>query len=261
MTLIQITDRDLLAKYFRRDTYLHLYSLGDLDDFYWPHTRYYGIKSPSGLKKVVLFYQGEGPTIFLALGASGTFDRYDIEQWMGISPDQIYAHLSPGLIDHFRNSYLIDDHGQHFKMGLVDFSLVKEIDTTGTESITDADLDELKHLFQISYPDNAFDPRMIQTGQYFGYRKNHQLVCIGGVHVYSPTYGVAAIGNITTHPEFRNQGLARVVTARICTQLMDKVKTIGLNVKSDNGAAVHLYQSLGFEISANYGEFSLKKGA
>jgi ribosomal protein S18 acetylase RimI-like enzyme len=208
---------------------------------------------------VVLLYRGEGLPIFLALSLPGKFDSGYIQQLLKIMPDQVYAHLSPGLEDHFHQSYYIKEYGHHLKMGLFDYSLITEVDTYGTVPISDVDLDEVEYLYQISYPDNSFDPRMLQTGQYIGFRKNNQLLCIGGVHVFSPTYGVAALGNITTHPDFRNQGLARAVTAKICSLLREKIKFIGLNVKSDNEAAVHLYQSLGFKISAKYGEFSLKK--
>jgi len=77
--------------------------------------------------------------------------------------------------------------------------------------------------------------------------------------VYSTVYRVAALGNITTHPEYRNQGLGRAVTTKICHSLGEKVDVIGLNVKQDNMAALSLYCSLGFKIFAEYGEFTLKK--
>ena len=80
-------------------------------------------------------------------------------------------------------------------MGMMDYSRIDGIDTSGTVPISVNDLDEVLFLYQISYPENAFDPKMLQTGQYVGYWKNNQLLCVGGVHVYSPTYGVAALGN------------------------------------------------------------------
>jgi ribosomal protein S18 acetylase RimI-like enzyme len=93
----------------------------------------------------------------------------------------------------------------------------------------------------------------------FGIRLAGELVSIAGVHVYSPAYRVAALGNITTHPDHRNQGFGRAVTAQICVSLKEKVDFIGLNVRCDNLPALGLYRSLGFDIYANYGEFSLKK--
>ncbi len=100
---------------------------------------------------------------------------------------------------------------------------------------------------------------MLSLGKYIGWRESGELVSAAGVHVYSAHYRVAALGNITTHPDHRNQGFARAVTARLCQELAREVDFIGLNVKCENQPALHLYQALGFEIAAKYGEFTLKK--
>ena len=42
MTHIELRDRDELASFFRRRPEVHAYELGDLDDFFWPHTRWFG---------------------------------------------------------------------------------------------------------------------------------------------------------------------------------------------------------------------------
>ena len=118
---------------------------------------------------------------------------------------------------------------------------------------------ELNELYDHSYPDHAFDPRMLSTGKYFGCRVDGILASAGGVHVYSSRYRVAALGNITTHPDFRNQGYARLVTSCLCQDLVTEVDYIGLNVKADNAAAMRIYRSLGFQISSKYSEFGLKR--
>jgi len=259
MELVQITDRGQLAEYFRQDINLHLYSLGDLDDFYWPDTKCYGIKTSTRIDQVVLLYSGEGLPVLLAFSDSNDFDEHFIDQLVPLIPDQIYSHLSPGLEKQFIKHYSLIDHGLHYKMSLSDFSRVNLINTARTVLITKDYLAEVQSLFNDSYPDNAFDPRMLDTGQYYGCWKNARLACVGGVHVYSQTYNVAALGNITTHPDYRNQGLGRTITAKLCLGLHERVDHIGLNVKAENEPAMHLYRSLGFQISSNYGEFSLKK--
>ena len=70
---------------------------------------------------------------------------------------------------------------------------------------------------------------------------------VAGVHVCSQSYGVAALGNIATHPDFRKRGLGTAVTAKLCSSLLDIVESIGLNVKTDNVAALNCYRKLGFE--------------
>jgi len=78
---------------------------------------------------------------------------------------------------------------------------------------------------------------------------------VAGIHVYSPKYKVAALGNICTHPDFRGKGWGRAVTAKLCKSLLQEIEYIGLNVKANNKTAISLYEKLGFEIVSSYFEF------
>jgi predicted GNAT family acetyltransferase len=151
--------------------------------------------------------------------------------------------------------YALESHGKHYKMALKDRSRLYDVDCSRVICLSAADLGELKRLYQESYPGTWFDPRMLETGHYFGIRENGALISAGGIHVYSEKYRVAALGNITTHPGRRNKGYARVVTAGLCRSLYDRVDHIGLNVKADNAAAIACYTALGFEICASYAEY------
>lgn len=255
MEIQQISDREALEAYFRQDPSLHLYSLGDLDDFYWPLCKYYGSLDDGEFRNVCLIYHGKGLPVFLALGE---IHPDFLTQLSALLPPEFYAHLSPGLEEVFRPGYEIEEYGAHLKMILDDFSQLKKDPSFYLYPVTNEDLSAVQKLYQESYPDNAFDPRMLETGQYYGLRHRGMIASIAGVHVYSPTYRVAALGNIVTHPQYRNQGFGRAVTEHLCQELAGEVTLIGLNVKSDNKAAISLYQDLGFRISNKYGEFSLK---
>jgi ribosomal protein S18 acetylase RimI-like enzyme len=257
--LQQISDRKKLAAYFRRDLPLHTYSLGDLDEFYWPRTTFYGEILEEEVSRVTLLYRGEGLPVLLALGPEEFFGDDYYRFLSPRLPDPFYAHFSPGLEKFFLHDYEIVDHGEHYKMDLVEPGNFGKTDLESPFRLNVSQLPELQELFHCSYPENAFDPRMLSTGRYYGYRSGGILVSVAGVHVCSSRYRVAALGNVTTHPDYRNRGFARLVTARLCRDLVGEVDTIGLNVKVDNAPAVHLYQSLGFKIAAKYGEFSFKK--
>lgn len=255
----QITNRNKLAAYFRQDIPTHAYSLGDLDDFYWSKTTYYGEIQGENVSHVTALYCGEGLPVLLALGPVGFFTGDYYRLIKPRLPNMFYAHLSPGLEGHFQQDYEIINHGLHFKMSLADPASLGSACSDSCLRLDASHIPALQELYQLSYPDNSFDPNMVLTGKYFGSLSGERLVSVAGVHVYSRVYRVAALGNITTLPEHRNKGFGRLVTSCLCRDLVGEVDFIGLNVKGDNLAALQLYGSLGFKIKAKYGEFTLKK--
>jgi GNAT superfamily N-acetyltransferase len=257
--LERIRDKEKLSAYFRQDLPLHAYSLGDLDDPYWSRTSYYGIQIGDRISEVFSLYRGPGLPVLLAMGPREYLNGELLEDLVKLVPDEAYAHLSPGLENRLGNWFSLQPFGLHQKMTLENPDPLKSVPTEDTFRLTEKDLPDLLQLFAESYPDNAFDPSLLDTGKIIGIRDSGKLISTAGLHVYSPRYRVAALGNVTTHPDFRNQGCARSVVARLCLELSGEVDFIGLNVKCANLAAVQLYQSLGFKICANYSEFALKR--
>ena len=67
MAVVELRDRDTLAAFFRRRPAVHAYALGDLDDFFWPHTRWLGLETDGRLTQVALVYDEPDPPVLLAL--------------------------------------------------------------------------------------------------------------------------------------------------------------------------------------------------
>jgi predicted GNAT family acetyltransferase len=173
-------------------------------------------------------------------------------------PKRFYAHLSGDVVTVLADDYQIKSHGLHYKMALTNTGSLVDVDTSDVIPLSVADTDELEELYRVSHPANSFDPRTLQTSHFYGVRRGTTLLSVAGVHVYSSQYKVAALGNITTHPQFRGQGLATVVCAKLCQELSQTVNHIGLNVKVDNISAIACYSKLGFEPVASYEEYSLE---
>jgi predicted GNAT family acetyltransferase len=95
---------------------------------------------------------------------------------------------------------------------------------------------------------------MVETGKYFGYFSEGKLVGISGIHVYSASYSIAALGNITVHPAHRGKGIAYRLTSALCCDMHPEIKTIGLNVMAENIAAIRSYEKAGFEKRYMYDE-------
>jgi len=132
------------------------------------------------------------------------------------------------------------------------------IDTSQARGLSKSHLSEILNLFERAYPGNFFEPRMLETKQYFGIRQLGELISIAGVHVCSIKYRVAALGNVTTHPNYRCKGFGTTVTAKVCQSLLTETDHIGLNVKADNTSAIKCYERLGFKVIASYGEFNVE---
>lgn len=259
MKAICLHDKDEIAAFLRRDAARHVYGIGDLDDFFWPYTTWYAHKDGEQITQIVLIYAGTDLPVLLAIAEEPADSmRTLLRALMHLLPRRFYTHLSEGLESAFADDYAIEPHGMYHKMALVDRARLAAVDTSATIRLAGADLPELGAFYEASYPGNWFDPRMLETGHYYGLRQDGKLVSVAGVHVYSPRYRVAALGNITTHPAFRGRGLAQVVTGRLCQSLLESVDLIGLNVSADNAAAIACYERLGFEQVARYGEYMLE---
>jgi ribosomal protein S18 acetylase RimI-like enzyme len=250
-----VRDKKELDQFFRTNVFLHLYSIGDLDDFFWPNTTWYALKEAHEILAVALLYTGLEVPILLAFSERQPAMEKLLRSIINELPERLYAHLSPGLEPILSERYALESHGEDHKMALRNRSRIHDVDCSRVARLSTTDLDELQRFYEESYPGNWFDPRMLETNQYFGIRENGTLISAGGIHVYSEKYRVAALGNITTHPDYRNNGHAKEVTARLCRSLYDRVDHIGLNVRADNAAAIACYRALGFEICASYAEY------
>lgn len=261
MEVNQIFDKKRIERYLRQDTYLNIYGIGDLDDFYWPYTNWYALQRDSEILAVTLIYNAFTPPVYMALAAKRHYASLKrlIKTQISELPGTLYAHLSPEMDHLFRNSHSLFHHGEYFKMALVDARHINQVDVSLVEPMQIEDADELLTLYSHSYPGHAFDPRMLETGKFFGIRLNRKIISVGGIHVFSKQYRVAAIGNIVTHPDHRNRGLGTAVTAQVCSTLIDEVDSIGLNVRTINTPAISCYQKLGFKPVATYHEWTITK--
>lgn len=257
--VICLHDKNQIESFFRQNTFLHLYEIGDLDDFFWYGTTWYALTEEQQIDQIALLYTGTFLPVLIALTEESIDSMQELlKSIIHILPKKFYAHLSKGLLAIFANEYQVQPHGIHYKMGLSDRSYLQNFDTSNVIPLSVADTTEVEQLYRLSYPDNWFESRMLETGNYFGIKQDENLVSVAGVHIYSPQYRIAALGNITTHPQFRGQGLAKAVCAKLCQELLQTVTHVGLNVKVDNASGIACYSQLGFKPIATYGEYSLE---
>lgn len=258
MSIKLIIDKKVLENFFRKNAPLNIYQLGDLDDFYWSQTDFYGYYENEELKSVVMIFKEVNPNVVIALCDAEDFQYLGkaLELMSDILTDRIYLHITPGAEKILEKKYNLKHEGLYMKMDLIAKEKIYSVETNNVEQITIKNKAELSAFYDEAYPGNGYIERMLETGMFYCVREEGKIVSVSGIHVYSPEYKVAALGSITTHPASRGKGYATNVTACLCKELLKKIEVIGLNVHSENSSAIHCYKKLGFVKIADYLEIT-----
>jgi GNAT superfamily N-acetyltransferase len=222
------------------------YALADLDP---PHRKWcqWFIKDQG----VVLIYHGFQPPILFAHGSSP-----DVTSLLAKIEPGIYQYtLTPSERMSLDHRLEVEQENIMYRM-VLDPSQFNPPNLEEIKPLTTDDLDAINTLFADSPegPD-AFHVRQLDIGPFFGSVQGETLLSVAGVHVVSEVASIAALGNVYTHSEYRNRGLATQTSAAVVKSLLKAgIATIVLNVALANAPAVHLYQQLGFQPSCTYHE-------
>lgn len=252
-----IHDKHTLYRFLKQEAGLQAYLIGDLDDFFWPKTIWYALEEEGCIKAVALLYcEVSPPTLLCFQNSEREYAIQLLREIKNFLPASFYAHLGEGFIDAFGSSNIIKHYGLNYKM--VSQHKINSPGMDNIKRVDKKDLNNINAFYREAYPDNWFDLRMLESNRYLGFYVDGVLAGIAGIHVFSATYRVAALGNVATHPEYRNRGIAKKLIAALCYDLQNDVDTIGLNVRSDNKPAIRLYERLGFQVVGTYEECLLR---
>ena len=158
-------------------------------------------------EQLALLYDEPEPPVLLAMAEEPTMSMDALLRSIAPGlPARVYAHLTPGLVESLADSFAPEsDPNTHLKLGLVDPERLESHDRGDVELLVPGDLDDIEELYARAYPGTWFQARMLETGRYVGIRRDGALVCVAGVHVWSPTWRVATLGNVATIPSARGR--------------------------------------------------------
>lgn len=106
-----------------------------------------------------------------------------------------------------------------------------------------ADTAEMAALKAIAFP-GFFGIRTPELGRYRGIRVGGELVAMAGERLALP--GFREVSAICTHPAHLGRGYARQLTREATAAILDDGDMAFLHVADGNGAAIHIYERLGF---------------
>ncbi len=257
--LVFSNDKVRLARHFDSDRVLFAYHLGDLDDFYFPYCQwavsYHQVRAK--IDEVILTYTGGEIPSVIAFGLKENFNDL-LEEQLDLLPDKFFAHFFESSRDVFKKKYKEKKLGTFYKMNLSvsDYSEKSENEKEEFNYMVlgNSHHKQLKTFYTLAYPQNYYTRRMLETKKYFAKVEKNEILAVTGIHVYSEKYKIAVLGNIATHPEFRNKGFAKKLASLLIKDLSKTVDLICLNVKADNQPAISCYEKLGFKKTHEYEE-------
>jgi RimJ/RimL family protein N-acetyltransferase len=92
----------------------------------------------------------------------------------------------------------------------------------------------------------SYRPGQIRDGTYFGIFNDGLLVAMAGTHGVSRSDRIAVLGNVFTHPRYRNSHYALQATSAVTSELLETCDEVVLTVDPRNEPAVRAYTRLGY---------------
>ena len=236
-----VTDRDAIAAFLRTDRRYAAYALGDLDS------------SMSSRCSWGIAYDGDGSPNALAMHHDGLVPQplFLMGDPAGcravlasvIKPRDAFFQSTTRLESGVEDLYQFERPTALLRM-VVDASTFVPY-SGAAERLTPADIDDLNRLYQLGFR-AGFATTILDDAVYFGVRVRGRLVSAAGTHVLNRSEGIAVVGNVMTHADYRGHDFAKMVTSAVTAELLDRVPDVALNVHADNTPAIAAYARLGY---------------
>lgn len=236
-----VTDREEIAAFLRTDRRYAAYALGDLDS------------SARGRCSWGIAYDAAGDPTALAMHHDGLvpqplFLMGDPEGCRAILANVVKARdaffqTTEALDDAASGLYQLERSTALLRMVVDARSFLPQ--AGAAERLHAGDIDDLNRLYQLGFR-AGFAQAILDDAVYYGIRIRGRLVSAAGTHLINRREGIAVVGNVMTHADFRGHGFAQLVTSAVTADLLEQVPDVALNVHADNVPAVAAYSRLGY---------------
>lgn len=249
MKLRAIHDRDIIKEYLnRQEAGNFIYQCNNLETPFWETTQWYGLYEENILTALAMFVVKYDIPILLAASYCET-DLYQEELFKQLRlfmPKRLYSHLNADIV---RNN-LVERKDlevcRYYNMKLTERRIDKKTNSEILQQFGQEDTEDIINLLEESHPEYLIDHEFIKSGYFWGIKNSGKIISLAGVTAKSEEFKIVSIGNITTHPDYRNTGLSTKTVTRLIDYLEPDFKEIVLNVKETNETAVKFYKKLGF---------------
>jgi ribosomal protein S18 acetylase RimI-like enzyme len=236
-----VSDREEIAAFLRADRRYAAYALGDLDGPNRARVAWGMAYDETGRPTaLVMHHEGLVPQPLFLMGAP---DGCRAVLDSVLKPRDAYLQGTELHEAALRDLYELDAPLLMLRMVTDRASFVPFAGPA--ERLTALDVEDLNRLYQLGFR-AGFPASVLDDGVYYGVRVRGRLVSAAGTHAINAREGIAVVGNVMTHTDFRGHDFAKMVTSAVTAELLDHVEDVALNVHADNDPAVAAYTRLGY---------------
>jgi GNAT superfamily N-acetyltransferase len=240
--VFELSERSQILSFLETDRGYTAYAIGDLEPGMYEQCTWVGAQTEDSLHALALLYRGLTPPALFLVG-----DRDGLRAILAgyHFPEQVYLTCRPACLEMTRAFYAWERETPMWRMVLPP-ARFRHV-AGDCIPLTPSHAGQLTRLFTLG-GGLAFSPEQIARGIFYGVLAEDQIVAVAGTHLVSPSYGVAAIGNVFVHPACRGRGYGTATTSAVAQELLGQgIQDVVLNVGQDNAGAIHVYEKLGFE--------------
>ena len=236
-----VTDRDAIAAFLRTDRRYAAYALGDLDS------------SSRGRCSWGIAYDAAGEPTALAMHHDGLVPQPLFLMGDPAGCRAVLASVIKPRDAFFQSTEALDVAAEElYELQRPTALLRMVVDSSSfvpyagaAQRLAPEDIDDLNRLYQLGFR-AGFAQAILDDAVYYGVRVRGRLVSAAGTHVINRQEGIAVVGNVMTHADFRGHDFAKMVTGAVTAELLDQVPDVALNVHADNAPAIAAYARLGY---------------
>ena len=234
-------DRDQIRAMLAPEGAYAAYALAQLEPGLFELSEWYAASSPEGQALVVHSRSGLGRALF----AMGSPEALDAVLKLHPGPRFTFGSLRLEHRPVLQRYFLVTRDTIMLRMS-VSRETFRAVDGEAVR-LEGRQAGEINRLYSAEGGPTSYSARNIDEGTYYGIRLDGRLVSIAGTHVVSPGEGVAVVGNVFTHPLYRNRGLATIVSCAVTRELLRACSLVALTVEAENAPAVRAYRRLGYK--------------
>lgn len=277
MLVRSTTDKRKIYALLQRDPIYGAYAIGDLEPELAAWCSWHVAEYDGQVVALVLSYRRLEPPVLLTLGdpagVAAIFEQAPL-------PRCVYMNALAPHLSVFQSRYdFSGDRVRPMLRMVVSPETFRAVGEPGDRAsavrrLGPADVPAIEALFAEggAFAPDAFSAAQVGEGVFYGleifrshlfppFLRGKGLVSVAGTHLVAPAMGVAAVGNIYTHPAHRNRGYGKLVTSAVTAELLSRGLQVVLNVDQGNDAAIHIYQELGYRIHGPFVEgIGVKRG-